>query len=84
MDSLPLEWLFDCSNATLQDLELASLDRGAKHLKGAKADWNAAVTEIAKAEVARYFREHREEIMAHARRTIETQTVLEFPAKKTA
>jgi hypothetical protein len=84
MDNLPLEWLFDCSDLTLQDLELSSLDRGAKFLKGAKADWNAAVSEIAKAEVARYFREHREEILALARRTIEAQTVLTFPSKKLA
>jgi len=84
MVKVPLEWLFDCSEATLQDLELSALDRGAKFLKGAKADWNAAISEMTTAEVARYFREHREEIMEVARRTIEMQTVLEFPSKRTA
>jgi hypothetical protein len=84
MDALPMEWLFDCSERTLQDLELSSLDRGAKFLKGAKTDWNAAVSEMAKAEVARYFREHRDEILAYARRAIEKQSVLEFPSKKLA
>ena len=84
MEMPPLDWLFDCEGTTLQDLELSALDRGARFLKGAKADWNAAVSQMAIAEVARYFREHREEILEHARRTIETQTVLEFPSKKTA
>jgi hypothetical protein len=84
MDVPPLEWLLDCSDKSLQDLELAAMDRGARHLKGAKADWNEAVSQMAIAEVARYFREHRSEIMELARRTIDTQAVLQFPSRKRA
>ena len=84
MDMPPIEWLFDVSNTTLGDLELAELDRGSKRLKAAKAEWNAAVEHFARAEAARYFRDHREEILEHARRTINTQAVLHFPEKKRA
>jgi len=81
----PLEYLFACSEISLQDLELASLDRGAQRLKAAKAEWNEAVTQFANAEVARYLREHRAEMLAMARRTVEEQAVLAFPqARKSA
>lgn len=79
-----LNFLFECSETTLADLELASLNRGARSLKTAKAEWQAAVNSFVNAEVARYFREHREEILEHARKTVEGQTVLEFPARKSA
>ena len=84
MQMPPVEWLLDVSNATLGDLELAELDRGSKRLKAAKAEWNAAVEHFAKAEVARYFRDHRLEMLELARRTIDTQSVLTFPEKKRA
>lgn len=84
MEMPPLQWLFDISNATLGDLELAELDRGSKRLKAAKAEWNAAVEHFAKAEAARYFINHREELLELARRTIDTQALLQFPAKKRA
>lgn len=58
-----LNFLFDCSDTTLGDLEMAALNRGAKHLKAAKAEWNEAVSQFANAEVARYFREQRTEIL---------------------
>jgi hypothetical protein len=77
----PLEYLFACSEMSLQDLELASLDRGAQRLKAAKAEWNEAVSQFANAEVARYFRDHRGEIIDTARRTLE-QGALEFPGMR--
>lgn len=81
--SLPsLEFLFDCSDKSLQDLELAALDRSAKRLKAAKAEWNEAVAQRANAEVARYFIEHRQEIIERALRTIDTQQVIEFPQNR--
>ena len=82
--SLPMEYLFESSQQSLCDLELASLNRGSQLLKAVKADWNAAVDEFANAAVARYFREHREEILDMARRTVETQSVIAFPERKTA
>jgi hypothetical protein len=79
-----LKFLFDCSDTSLGDLELAALNRGAKHLKAAKTEWNEAVDQFANATVARYFRDHREEILEFAKKTIELQSVLEFPARKRA
>lgn len=84
MEMPPIEWLFDISNATLGDLELAELDRGSKHLKAAKAEWHAAVEHFAKAEAARYFRDHRVELLELARRSIDAQTLISFPEKKRA
>lgn len=77
----PLEYLFTCSEMSLQDLELASLDRGAQRLKAAKAEWNEAVSQFANAEVARYFRDHRREILEGARKSLE-QGVLAFPERR--
>lgn len=85
MAELPLpslEFLFECSDASLQDLELAALDRSAKRLKAARTEWNEAVSHLAAAEVARYFREHRREILDMARKEVELQAVLEFPAAR--
>jgi hypothetical protein len=79
-----VESLFECSEQFLQDLQLASLDRGTRRLKAAKIEWNEAVNEFANAEVAAYLRAHREEILDMARRTVEAQTVLQFPARKSA
>lgn len=83
MNELPSpEMLFDVSEMTLQDLQLASLDRSARHLKAAKAAWNEAVREEAIALVAAYFFENRADILERARLTLESQTVLEFPQQR--
>lgn len=83
--SLPsLDFLFGCSDTTLADLEMAFLNRGARSLKIAKAEWESAVHSFANADVARYFREHREEILEHARKTVHGQSLLEFPARRSA
>jgi hypothetical protein len=84
MEMPPIEWLFDCSNTTLQDLELAALNRAQRHMKALKADTEAAVNQLATAELARYMREHREEMIEIARRTIEGQAVIPFPVRKRA
>lgn len=76
------EFLFDVSQTTLQDLQLASLDRSARHLKAAKANWNEAVREEAIALVAAYFFENRSQILERARLTLEAQAVLEFPRER--
>ena len=84
MDMPPLDWLFDCSKTTLQDFELAELARGAKNLKTAKAAWDEARRNFAAADTAGYMRAHREEILEIAKRTIDAQAVMEFPARKRA
>lgn len=82
MEMPPIEWLLDCSETTLQDLELAALNRSSRHLKAAKADWSAAVTQMATAELAKYLRKHRNEMLELARKSIEGQAVIEFPAER--
>lgn len=84
MEMPTIEWLFDCSDTTLQDLELAALNRAQRHMKALKADTEAAVNQLATAEVARYMRDHREEIIEVARRTIAAQAVIPFPVRKRA
>lgn len=84
MEMPPLDWLFDCSDTTLQDLELAALNRAQRHIKAVKADTDAAINQLATAELARYMRENREKILEIARRTIDGQAVLTFPARKRA
>lgn len=84
--SLPsLEYLFDCSDQSLTDLEMAALNRASNRLRAAKAEWNEAIAQRAAADVARYFREHRKEMLEMARRTVEGEHALSFPqARKTA
>jgi hypothetical protein len=84
MEMPSIEWLLDCSETTLQDLELAALNRSARHMKAAKADWNAAVTQAATAELARYLRENRKAILELARKSLEGQAVIVFPERKRA
>jgi hypothetical protein len=80
----PIEWLLDVSDTTLMDLQLAALNRSAKHTKAAKAEMAAAITQAAIAEVAQYMRENRKEMLEIARRTIDTQAVISFPERKRA
>ena len=83
MSELPSpDLLFDFSDRTLQDLQLASLDRAARHLKAAKAAWSEAVSEQATAALARYFLEYRAAMLERMRETIEVQSVLEFPQQE--
>lgn len=84
MSSLPLEFLLEASDQTLTDTQLASFDRGSKHLRQAKVDWNAAIDEFVNAELAAIFRERRAELLERARQSIEAQSVLVFPERKRA
>lgn len=82
--TLPLEFLLSASDQTLTDTQLASFDRGSRHLRAAKVDWNAAIDEFVNAELAAIFRERRAEILEKARKTIEAQSVIAFPERKRA
>lgn len=85
MNEIPSpEYLFDVSEMTLQDLQLSSFDRSARHLKAAKAAWNEAVREEAIALLAQYFLKGRGEILEKARLTLEGQAVLVFPERRRA
>lgn len=77
--SLPsMEYLLECSTSTLHELELSSLDRSAQALKRAKLEMEEAVAQREAAGVARYFIEHRGELLEAARRTLEAEPVLPF------
>lgn len=82
--NLPLEFLLDASDQTLRDTQLASLDRGSRHLKAAKVSWNAAIDEFVNAELAAIFRERRAEILERARQELDAQSVIAFPERKRA
>lgn len=84
MEIPPIEWLLDVSDNTLMELQLAALNRSAKHTKASKAELQAAVTQAAIAEVAQYMRENRKAIMELARRTLDQQAVISFPERKRA
>lgn len=77
--------LFGMSKTSLQDLLLAGWDRSSRHLKAARISWDEAVREQAIVLLAEYLLEYREAFLDQARRTIEPQSVLEFPqARKRA
>jgi hypothetical protein len=80
----PLEYLFECSVVSLQDLEMAALNRSANCLKRAKIEWDEAVAQREVAGVARWFIENRAHILKQARNTVDTQVVLVFPERKRA
>jgi hypothetical protein len=61
--SLPLpslEYLLNCSRTSLQDVELANLNRAANCLKRARIEWNEACAHREAAGVARWLLENRE------------------------
>jgi hypothetical protein len=76
-----LEFLFACSETSLRDLELAALNRSAQHTKAARLEFLEAIAQREIAGVARFLIENRHQMLATARRTIEPQTVFEFPRK---
>jgi len=76
----PLEYLLDCSTKSLQDLELAALNRSQQCLKAAKMEWDEAVAQMECAGVARWLLENRKELLES--RGIDVADF--FPTTKTA
>lgn len=74
----PMEYLLSCSETSLRDLELAALDRAAQCKKRARIEFLEAIAQQEAAGVARYFIEHRSELLEAARRTLEAEPVLPF------
>lgn len=78
----PLEYLLECSEISLSDLEMKALDRSAHCLKRAKSEWAESVAQREVAGIARWLIENRPALLEQARRTIEAesaQPVLQFP-----
>lgn len=80
----PTEYLLSCSEMSLRDLELAALDRAAQCRKRAKLERDEADAQIELAGVTRWLIEHRAELLETARKTLNVQVPLEFPARRTA
>jgi hypothetical protein len=75
--SLPLpslEYLLYCSRTSLQDVELANLNRPANCLKRARIEWNEACAHREAAGVARWLLENREALLQQSTRTLEVNT----------
>ena len=84
----PLDYLLECSEISLGDLEMKALERSANCLKRAKQEWTEGVAQREVAGIARWLIENRPALLEQARRTLEAdrgQPVLEFPqARRTA
>ena len=73
-----LEYLLECSEMSLRDLELAALDRAAQCKKRAKMELDESVAQQEAAGVARWLIDNRAGILDAARRTLDAQEVLPF------
>src|SRR6266704_243148 len=78
----PLEYLLQCSEKSLGELELSALNRSQQCFRAAKEEMEQALAHREIAGVARWIIEHRPYLLEVARRTIEAesgQSVLQFP-----
>lgn len=74
----PLEYLFGCSDSSLQTIELSNLEAFANHLKATKLDLREAATAHGNAAIARWFLANRERIIEAAREQagVDPKTIL--------
>lgn len=80
-----LEYLLECSDNSLQDLELACLNRSQQCLRAARSEYEEAIAQREAAGVSRWLIENRRELLKQASLTIEgCQGTIPFPARKTA
>lgn len=80
----PIEYLLECSESSLQDLELACLNRSQQCLRAARNEWEEAVAQREAAGVTRFLIDNRSELLRQARKTVEGQTAIPFPERKRA
>lgn len=81
----PLEYLLECSDLALQQLELKSLDLAAQCSKRAKAEMEQAVSHRGTADVCRFLIENRSELIDFARLIADgKQRVLQFAERRLA
>lgn len=74
-----LNYLLECSVASLYDLELAALVRSANCLKQARLEWEEAVAQREAAGVTRWLIENREALLEVARKTLDAQASHQLP-----
>jgi len=79
----PLNYLLECSAASLGDLELAALARSANCLKQARLEWEEAVAQREAAGVVRWLMENREALLGVARMTLDAQASHQLPGDAT-
>lgn len=80
-----LSYLLDCSEQSLQDVELACLNRSQQCLKAARGEWEEALAQREAAGVARWLIDNRRELLKQASLTLEgAQSTIPFPQRKSA
>ena len=77
----PIEYLLDCSLKSLEDLELAALNRSQQCLKAARAEFEEACAQREAAGVARWLRENRETLLGRRK---ESEEVIKMKERKSA
>jgi len=76
-----LNYLLECSVASLCDLELAALARSSNCLKQAKLEWEEAVAQREVAAVARWLIENRDALLQMTARTVDVRPVEDLPGQ---
>jgi len=81
----PIEYLVECSDIALQQLELKSLDLAAQCSKRARAEVEQAIAHRGTAEVCRFLIENRSELIDLAKLVADgKQRMLRFAERETA
>ena len=80
----PFEYLVECSDKSLYDLELAALNRSEQHLKAAKLEMAESVSQRELAGVARWLIENRDNLRALVRQTIQADSLMPDDRKAVA
>ena len=74
----PLDFLLSASTKSLEDLELAALNRANNLVKGIKAELHALSEQTAAAMLARWMLENRESLLRAGRQPIEIEPLRDF------
>ena len=74
----PLEYLLECSDLALQQLELKSLDLAAQCSRRAKAEMEQAIAHRGTAEVCRFLIDQRSDLIDLSRRIVDGKQRLLF------
>jgi hypothetical protein len=74
-----LQYLLSCSRQSLNDLELASLNRSSNCLRAARLEWQEAVAQREIAGVVRWLIENRDALLQMTARTVDVRPVEELP-----
>ena len=80
----PIDLLLYGSDRTLEDFELASLNRSSNTRRAVRDLWQELIEQEARALFARWIRRHRAEIVKALRDTDSLQKTLDFPGSPLA